>query len=88
MDPTAIEELLMPITYGRHLARRFPVGPLLAGTGLSAADIEERARRITVRQALQYIRNALARSPTNPIGTWPGRARSRITSMDRSVLRS
>ncbi len=60
MDSIAIEALLMPITYGRHLARRFPRGELLAGTGLTPADLEEQARRITVRQALQYIRNALA----------------------------
>ena len=60
MDRAAVEQLLMPITYGRHLARRFPVGPLLAGTGLSPADLENRDRRITVGQALQYIRNTLA----------------------------
>ena len=60
MDRAAVEQLLMPITYGRHLARRFPAGPLLAGTGLSPADLENRDRRITVGQALQYIRNTLA----------------------------
>lgn len=60
MDPTAIEDLLMPATYGRHLARVFAPERLLAGTGLSAADLGDAERRITVRQALQYIRNTLA----------------------------
>lgn len=59
MDASTIQELLMPITYGRHLARRFPIEPLLAGTGLTAADLQDRDRRITVAQALQYIRNTL-----------------------------
>lgn len=59
MDAASIEQLLMPVTYGRHLARRFPVDELLAETGLTASDLEDRDRRITVRQALQYIRNAL-----------------------------
>jgi AraC-like DNA-binding protein len=59
MDPSVIEALLMPATYGRHLARMFPLDALLAGTGLGAADFEERERRITVRQALQYISNTL-----------------------------
>lgn len=60
MDANAIEDLLMPATYGRHLARLFPVDKLLAGTGLSAAHFAERDRRITVRQALQYISNTLS----------------------------
>lgn len=60
MDRTVIEQLLMPVTYGRHLARRFPVGPLLAGTGLNPQELEHRDRRITVGQALQYVKNALA----------------------------
>ena len=59
MDASAIEDLLMPATYGRHLARLFPVDKLLAGTGLTAAHFAERDRRITVRQALQYISNTL-----------------------------
>ena len=60
MDSSAIEDLLMPATYGRHLARLFPVDKLLAGTGLTADHFAERERRITVRQALQYISNTLA----------------------------
>jgi len=60
MDRTVIEQMLMPVTYGRHLARRFPVGPLLAGTGLNPQELEHRDRRITVGQALQYVKNALA----------------------------
>jgi AraC-like DNA-binding protein len=60
MDASAIEDLLMPATYGRHLARLFPVDELLAGTGLTAADFAQRERRITVRQALQYISNTLS----------------------------
>ena len=60
MDPSVIEDLLMPATYGRHLARMFPLDALLAGTGLSAADFDARERRITVRQALQYISNTLS----------------------------
>jgi AraC-like DNA-binding protein len=63
MDTASIERLLMPITYGRHLARRFPVGPLLDGTGLTLADLEDRDRRITVGQALQYVRNAIDLAP-------------------------
>lgn len=59
MDASPIEDLLMPATYGRHLSRLFPVAALLADTGLTDADFAERERRITVRQALQYIRNAL-----------------------------
>jgi len=65
MDRTAIENLLMPITYVRHLARRFAIGPLLEGTGLSPVDLHDRERRISVRQALRYIDNtrALASEP-------------------------
>ncbi len=55
----------MPATYGRHLLRLFDADQLLAHTGLSAEELEDAERRITVRQALQYIRNteALARDP-------------------------
>ena len=59
MDRAAIEALLMPATYGRHLARLFPPDRLLAGTGLCAADLADIDRRISVRQALQYVRNTL-----------------------------
>ncbi len=59
MDATAIEDLTMPVTYGRHLLRLFEPAGLLAGTGLAATDLEDPERRITVRQALQYIRNTL-----------------------------
>lgn len=56
---SAIEDLLMPFTYARHLTRRFEVGALLAGTGLTTADLDNPNRRITVRQLLQYSFNAL-----------------------------
>lgn len=59
MDPNAIETLLMPATYGRHLARRFAAEGLLVGTGLTARDLDDADRRISVKQALQYIRNTL-----------------------------
>ncbi len=59
MDPAAIEELPMPATYGRHLLRLFEPQKLLQGTGLAAAELDDPDRRITVRQALRYIRNTL-----------------------------
>lgn len=59
MTASSIEDLLMPLTYGCHLTRRFDVDALLAGTGLTAADLENPNRRITVRQLLQYSFNAL-----------------------------
>ena len=59
MDRAAIEDLLMPATYGRHLARVFPAERLLANTGLRVLDLADVDRRITVRQALQYISNTL-----------------------------
>ncbi|MSR15447.1 MAG: AraC family transcriptional regulator [Gammaproteobacteria bacterium] len=65
MDRDVIEGLLMPVTYGRHLARFFPHEHLLSGTGLTTTDLNDPGRRITVRQALQYIRNtqSLAATP-------------------------
>ena len=63
MGQSPIEDLLMPFTYGRHLARRFEVEALLAGTGLTAADLDNPNRRITVRQLLQYSFNALDMAP-------------------------
>lgn len=65
MDPTAIEDLLMPVTYGRHLARLFAPEKLFEGTGLDDATLAVPDCRITVRQALRYIQNArqLAREP-------------------------
>jgi len=60
MDLEAIRDLPMPATYGRHLARLFEPRALLAGTGLTVADLERPGGRLTVRQALQYIGNALA----------------------------
>lgn len=65
MDQSAIEDLLMPVTYGRHLARLFPPAKLFAGTGLDDAALAAPDCRITVRQALRYIDNArhLAREP-------------------------
>ncbi len=53
----------MPATYGRHLARVFEPLALLEGTGLGVQDLNDPARRITVRQALRYIRNTLALAP-------------------------
>lgn len=65
MDRPAIENLLMPVTYGRHLARIFPAEKLFAGTGLALRDLDAPDCRISVRQALQYIDNtrALATEP-------------------------
>ena len=60
MDRQTIESLLMPITYGRHLIRLFPAEKLLDGTGLCASDLEDPDGRISVQQALQYVRNTLA----------------------------
>lgn len=57
MDRAAIESLLMPATYGRHLARMFAPDRLLANTGLTALELADPDRRITVRQAIQYIDN-------------------------------
>lgn len=65
MDAATVEALPMPATYGRHLLRLFDAEKLLAGTGLRAPDLDDPKLRITVRQALQYIRNtqALADDP-------------------------
>ena len=60
MDPAAIEQLPMPVTYGRHLARQFDPEALLAGTGIKPADLDDPGLRITVRQALRYVENAIA----------------------------
>lgn len=60
MDPAAIEQLPMPVTYGRHLARLFDPAALLAGTGIAPADLDDPGLRITVRQALRYVGNAIA----------------------------
>lgn len=54
----------MPVTYGRHLVRLFEPNKLLAGTGLSTADLDDPDGRITVGQALQYIKNTLALADT------------------------
>lgn len=60
MDPAAIEQLPMPVTYGRHLARLFDPEALLADTGIAPADLDDPGLRITVRQALRYVENAIA----------------------------
>ena len=60
MDAKVIEELPMPATYARHLARVFDPDTLFEGTGIDPATLDDLERRITVRQVLQYIRNALA----------------------------
>lgn len=59
LDRGAIEALLMPITYGRHLARLFGLERLFAGTGLGHEALQDPDYRITVGQALTYVRNAL-----------------------------
>ena len=48
-----------------------PPEALLAGTGLKPQDLNDLARRITVRQALQYIANTLHLAP-RPTGIWLG----------------
>ena len=60
MDPAAIEELPMPVTYAHHLTRVFDPEALFANTGIRVADLDDRNLRITVRQAVRYIENALA----------------------------
>ena len=59
LDRSAIESLLMPITYGRHLARVFGLERLFAGTGLGHEALQDPDYRITVGQALTYVRNTL-----------------------------
>lgn len=49
----------MPITYGRHLERLFELERLFAGTGLQRGDLQDPEYRITVGQALTYVRNTL-----------------------------
>ena len=49
----------MPITYGRHLARLFGLERLFAGTGLGDEELQDPDCRITVGQALIYVRNTL-----------------------------
>lgn len=49
----------MPVTYGSHLTRLFGVEELFAGTGLTKHYLEDPEIRITVKQALTYVRNAL-----------------------------
>ncbi len=65
MDQNAVEGLLMPATYGRLLARVFEPAALLAGTGITPADLDDPELRITVAQAFGYVRNAheLATTP-------------------------
>lgn len=60
MDARVIEDLPMPATYARHLARVFDPHALFDGTGIDLALLDDPERRITVRQVLRYIRNALA----------------------------
>ena len=59
LDRSAAEALLMPITYGRHLARLFDPERLFAGTGLGHEDLQDPDFRITVGQLLTYARNTL-----------------------------
>ena len=60
MDPAAIEKLAMPVTYARHLTRLFDPDALFEGTGIRIADLDDPNLRITVRQAIHYIQNALS----------------------------
>ena len=59
MDRSVIEELPMPLVYGRHLSRLFDPAALFAGTGIRRADLDDPQLRITVHQAVRYILNAL-----------------------------
>lgn len=60
MDPRAIDQLTMPLTYGRHLTRLFDPRALFAGTGIRPEELDDPNLRITVRQAITYVRNTLA----------------------------
>ncbi|MBL6749489.1 MAG: AraC family transcriptional regulator ligand-binding domain-containing protein [Nevskia sp.] len=64
----------MPATYGRHLSHELEPDRLWQGTGLTAADLDDMDRHITVRQLLQYAENALciAKEPGWHFG-WAGR---------------
>lgn len=56
-----IERLIIPNTYLRHLAQEFEDHQrLVAGTGIALADLENDTGPITVAQALQCVRNAMA----------------------------
>ncbi|WP_221796826.1 AraC family transcriptional regulator [Aquisediminimonas sediminicola] len=59
LDRSAIEALLMPITYGRHLARLFDLERIFAGTGLTQENLQDPEYRITVAQLLTYTHNTL-----------------------------
>jgi AraC-like DNA-binding protein len=74
VDRQAIMDLKMPATYGRHLSHELEPERLWQGTGLTAADLDDMDRRITVRQLLQYAENALsiAKEPGWYFG-WAGR---------------
>ena len=62
---------MLPTTYGQHLTHVFPPEALLAGSGLKPQDLNAPERRISVRQALQYIDNTLQLAPRPP-GIWLG----------------
>ena len=63
MDRQAIEELTMPITYGRHLQRLFDPEALLKGTGIATQELQKPDQKITVKQALRYVSNAIKIAP-------------------------
>ena len=63
MDRQAIEELTMPITYGRHLQRLFDPEALLKGTGIPTQELQKPDQKITVKQALRYVSNAIKIAP-------------------------
>lgn len=61
MQRSAIEDLLMPAVYVQHLTREFADPErVLAGTRLRMSQLGSNAGRITVREDLQCVANALA----------------------------
>ena len=52
LDRSAIEALLMPITYGRHLARLFDAERLFAGTGLKDAELRQSPRPVVLPKSI------------------------------------
>jgi AraC-like DNA-binding protein len=61
METRAIQNLLMPVIYVQHLMREFPdPKALFAGTQLQMSDLGRSGSRITVRDNLQCVANAMA----------------------------
>jgi hypothetical protein len=57
MDRQASEATSAVDDLRQHLTRVLPPEALLAGTGLKPQDLNDLERRISARQALQYIDN-------------------------------